>query len=308
ATRSSVSTFVISSKRLLQEISTHRKTLVQQNQLVSSELIRISMLWHEIWCEALEEGSRLYYAEHDVNGMIEVLKPLHEMMLQGPQTLRETSFTQAFGRDLREALKWIHAYEREEARRQQEDVDFCAEGESARSDDKRLDLIDQAWQIYYKVFQKIHKQVQTLSHLDLQYVSPLLLNARNLELAVPGTYTPEREESGDLITISYFSPSIDIIASKQKPRIIHMRGSDGRSYKFVLKGHEDLKQDERVMQLFGLINSLVAGQASKSTKFGDNATVSRIGVPNAASPTYQQIYSGGKLASNVNQVFNSLRV
>lgn len=39
-------------------------------------------------CEALEEGSRLYYAEHDVNGMIEVLKPLHEMMLQGPQTLR----------------------------------------------------------------------------------------------------------------------------------------------------------------------------------------------------------------------------
>ncbi|KAF4675377.1 phosphatidylinositol kinase- protein kinase tor1 [Perkinsus chesapeaki] len=309
ATRSSVSTFVISSKRLLQEISVHRKTLVQQSQLVSAELIRISMLWHEIWCEALEEASRLYYAEHDVNGMIEVLKPLHEMMLQGPQTLRETSFTQAFGRDLREALKWIHAYEREEARHQKDDVDFCADGESSKNDDKRLDLIDQAWQIYYKVFQKIHKQVQTLSHLDLQYISPMLLNARNLELAVPGTYTPEREEAGDLVTISYFSPSIDIIASKQKPRIIHMRGSDGRSYKFILKGHEDLKQDERVMQLFGLINSLVAGQASKSTKFQEiPAAAVRGGMVNVGSPAYQQIYSGGKYISNVNQVYNSLRI
>jgi len=31
-------------------------------------------------------------------------------------------------------------------------------------------------------------------------------------------------------------------------------GSDGVEYRFLLKGHEDLRQDERVMQLFGLIN------------------------------------------------------
>ena len=30
-----------------------------------------------------------------------------------------------------------------------------------------------------------------------------------------------------------------------------MTGSDGRNYGFLLKGHEDLRQDERVMQLFG---------------------------------------------------------
>jgi len=27
---------------------------------------------------------------------------------------------------------------------------------------------------------------------------------------------------------------------------------------FLLKGHEDLRQDERVMQLFGLVNTLLA--------------------------------------------------
>ena len=36
-----------------------------------------------------------------------------------------------------------------------------------------------------------------------------------------------------------------------------MYGSDGISYEFCLKGHEDIRQDERVMQLFGLINTLL---------------------------------------------------
>ena len=34
-------------------------------------------------------------------------------------------------------------------------------------------------------------------------------------------------------------------------------GSDGRDYLFVLKGHEDLRQDERVIQLLGLVNALL---------------------------------------------------
>jgi len=34
-------------------------------------------------------------------------------------------------------------------------------------------------------------------------------------------------------------------------------GNNGREYQFLLKGHEDLRQDERVMQLFGLVNSLL---------------------------------------------------
>lgn len=34
-------------------------------------------------------------------------------------------------------------------------------------------------------------------------------------------------------------------------------GSNGNDYMFLLKGHEDLRQDERVMQLFGLVNTLL---------------------------------------------------
>lgn len=35
--------------------------------------------------------------------MFDVLEPLHAIMERGPQTLKETSFNQAYGRDLAEA-------------------------------------------------------------------------------------------------------------------------------------------------------------------------------------------------------------
>ena len=47
------------------------------------------------------------------------------------------------------------------------------------------------------------------------------------------------------------------LASKQRPRRITVRGTDRRVYDFLLKAHEDLRQDERVMQLFGLVNTLL---------------------------------------------------
>ena len=52
------------------------------------------------------------------------------------------------------------------------------------------------------------------------------------------------------------------MASKQRPRRLSVMGSDGREYVFLLKGHEDLRQDERVMQLFGLVNTLLTVDAS----------------------------------------------
>ncbi len=38
-------------------------------------------------------------------------------------------------------------------------------------------------------------------------------------------------------------------------------GSDGNDYVFLLKGHEDPRQDERVMQLFGLVNTLLVQES-----------------------------------------------
>ncbi|EGN96671.1 hypothetical protein SERLA73DRAFT_170096 [Serpula lacrymans var. lacrymans S7.3] len=217
---------------IMDRMREHSPAIVEQALVVSHELIRVAILWHELWHEGLEEASRLYFSAKNPEGMIAALEPLHEMLEAGPTTARETSFAQVFGRDLHEA--------REACRR------YRAYGERAE--------LNKAWDIYYGVFRKVEKQLPQLTTLDLQYVSPQLLKARNLELAMPGTYQSGRP----IIRIASFATKLTVIASKQRPRRISLKGSDGRDYQYLLKGHEDLRQDERVMQLFSLVNTLLS--------------------------------------------------
>ena len=65
------------------------------------------------------------------------------------------------------------------------------------------------------------------------------------------------DSSNHQVYIQFFEPEIAIISSKQKPRKIFINGSDGFRYQFLLKGKEDLRLDERVMQLFDLMNNLI---------------------------------------------------
>lgn len=91
----------------------------------------------------LEEASRLYFGERNVTGMFQVLEPLHAMLERGPQTLKETSFNQAYGRDLTEALEWCKRY---------------------KISGNVRDL-NQAWDLYYHVFKRISRQLPQLISL-----------------------------------------------------------------------------------------------------------------------------------------------
>ncbi|KAJ8330853.1 phosphatidylinositol kinase- protein kinase tor1 [Batrachochytrium dendrobatidis] len=216
---------------ILDKMRAHSANLVDQALLVSQELIRVAILWHEMWHEGLEDSSRLYFGEHNIEGMFTTLEPLHQMLERGPETSREVSFMQAFGRDLAEAYDWCKKYKR-----------------TLNADD-----LSQAWDLYYQVFKKITKQLPQLSTLDLQHVSPKLLAAKNLDLAVPGSYV-----SGEpIVCINSFAPTLIVMTTKQRPRRLSIRSSDGKECQFLLKGHDDLRQDERVMQLFGLVNTLL---------------------------------------------------
>ena len=224
----------------------HSPILVEQADLVSHELIRVAVLWHELWHEGLEEASRLYFGDHNVEGMFQTLAPLHELLDKGAETLREVSFAQAFGHDLAEARHFCNIY------RQTNEV-----GD-----------LNQAWDLYYAVFRKIARQLPQLMTLDLKYVSPRLKDAHDLDLAVPGTY----QSGKPIIKIIAFDHVFSVIPSKQRPRKMTLRGSDGTSYTYALKGHEDMRQDERVMQLFGLVNTLLNND---SESFKRHLTIQR---------------------------------
>jgi FKBP12-rapamycin complex-associated protein len=55
----------------------HSALIVEQAKIVSEELLRVAILWNEMWREGLEEASRHYYIEHDYEAMLARLEPLH---------------------------------------------------------------------------------------------------------------------------------------------------------------------------------------------------------------------------------------
>ena len=255
---------------LMNSLKAHSSALVEEALMVSSELIRVAILWLETWHEGLEDASRLYFGEGNVSGMLDLLLPLHEKLEKGAETHRESDFIKSFGQDLAQAHRHIKDY----VRLVTESGSSVPTGPSApdsyepsgrliRQNEEAETAMNKAWDIYYTVFRRINKQLPALTKLELAQCSPALSRARSLELGVPGSYRVD----GSYVKIEKFIPSVQVITSKQRPRKITLRGSDGKDYVFLLKGHEDLRQDERVMQLFGLVNALL--ERDRQTKKHD---------------------------------------
>ena len=73
--------------------------------------------------------------------------------------------------------------------------------------------------------------------------------------------------------ITRFGPQLLIMASKQMPKRLVVLGSDEREHWFLVKGGEDVRLDERVEQLFGIVNSLMAPDAAVGLRVRTYAVV-----------------------------------
>ncbi|CEF67456.1 Target of rapamycin [Strongyloides ratti] len=166
--------------------------------------------------------------------MKNVLEPLHKQIQQDITTMtqKEQSFVYNYKADLDNAWNNCMHYE----------------------NTKQVKHMHAAWDLYYNTFKKLTNQLRNMQTLDMKICSPDLITYKNFNVVVPGTYNPY--SSKDPVMIKEVKRFANVISSKQRPRKVIMIGSDGEEYCFLLKGHEDPRQDERVMQLFGLINTL----------------------------------------------------
>jgi phosphatidylinositol kinase/protein kinase (PI-3 family) len=226
---------------LLNQMRQHSPVLVADAELVGTELIRVAILWNELWHEGIEEAFRCLFGRRDVEGFLSTLSDLHAMVRRGATTKKEHAFLKQYGQILDDADKWCKKYMR-----------------SGHQSD-----LTRATDLYNTVLKKTHKQIGQVTHLELQDISPALVEANDMKLAVPGTYVANGNE---VVRIARFEASLKVIESKQHPRKLRIVGSDGKTYAFLLKGHEDLRQDERVMQLFGLVNALLAADWETSRR------------------------------------------
>lgn len=107
--------------------------------------------------------------------------------------------------------------------------------------------------IVKQLIEEISKHISQKLGKEPQKAMEPLLRLRNLSIAVFGEYSI----GNPFPTITSFSSALEVIPSKKRPRKIQLSGSDGRTYMYCLKGNEDIRMDERVMQLFGMVNVLL---------------------------------------------------
>jgi len=78
-----------------------------------------------------------------------------------------------------------------------------------------------------------------------------------IEVEIPGQYTGDRlPNMNHHVKFSTFNPDVRILMSKQKPILFSCVGNNGRNYDYIMKAGEDLRQDERIQLLFGIMNNI----------------------------------------------------
>lgn len=112
--------------------------------------------------------------------------------------------------------------------------------------DRDLGRLWRRWHDLHRSFTASVKEKPSV--FNLEEASPRLASARNLCFSVPGTYMRLAHEGPD-ISIVHVVPTIEVLSSKQRPRKLSVKGSDGRLYGFLLKPREDLRLDERCAQM-----------------------------------------------------------
>uniref|UniRef100_A0A2K5DLI5 DNA-dependent protein kinase catalytic subunit n=1 Tax=Aotus nancymaae TaxID=37293 RepID=A0A2K5DLI5_AOTNA len=87
------------------------------------------------------------------------------------------------------------------------------------------------------------------------------------ELEIPGQYDGRGKPLPEYhVRIAGFDERVTVMASMRRPKRIIIRGHDETEHPFLVKGGEDLRQDQRVEQLFQVMNGILAGDSACSQR------------------------------------------
>ncbi|XP_051625579.1 DNA-dependent protein kinase catalytic subunit isoform X2 [Manacus candei] len=113
---------------------------------------------------------------------------------------------------------------------------------------------------------KTHKEPGNLKECS-PWMSDFKAEFLRNELEVPGQYDGKGKPLPEYhAKISGFDERISVMESLRKPKRITIRGSDEQDYPFLVKGGEDLRQDQRIEQLFDVMNIILSQDAACSQR------------------------------------------
>jgi serine/threonine-protein kinase ATR len=99
---------------------------------------------------------------------------------------------------------------------------------------------------------------------------PLVLPAESCLTATLPTATDTMKKhkafANDAVTIDSFLDEVLVLGSLAKPRKVTIRGSDGQKYAFLLKPKDDLRTDQRLMEVNHMIDRSLKREAESSRR------------------------------------------
>lgn len=143
---------------------------------------------------------------------------------------------------------------------------------------KAVSLLSNASKVTETVVVKLRQEFGRLNvapaKMRLADLSPWLSRYSMLDRAadedameLPGQYTGDSKPTPEThIRIVSFSEDVRCMASLRKPKRLTINGHDQRDYNFLVKGGEDLRLDQRIEQLFEIMNGVF--KASPKTARG----------------------------------------
>ncbi|KAJ3665343.1 hypothetical protein Zmor_000841 [Zophobas morio] len=99
------------------------------------------------------------------------------------------------------------------------------------------------------------------------WLSNFSAHKMDVDLEIPGQYDGNKLPlTQHHIKISGFNPNVSVMPSIRKPIKITILGNDTKEYPFLIKFGEDIRQDQRIQQLFSLMNNIFDNDKSLSGK------------------------------------------
>lgn len=267
-------------QRLLGCLKSLHPKLVKDVRLLIAELEGITVLWEEQWLSTLQDlhsdairriallkDEALRIADN--NSLISVEKPridaarYSEMMApiiaslerrlaitsRPPETAHEAWFQEQYGFQLQTAISTF------------------------KTPPTSIASISDVWRPFDAIVASLANQPKK-SVVLLADVAPRLAALSSSHVPIPGLKQQvngmadgariQNPDLPEIVTVTAFDKQVHILATKTKPKKLTMVGSDGQSYTYLLKGHEDLRLDARIMQLLHVVNGMLC--SNRSTK------------------------------------------
>ncbi|EAX97874.1 PIKK family atypical protein kinase [Trichomonas vaginalis G3] len=217
---------------LLKKFEEDHFGIVQGAKTFHKGLIRACTTKVELWADAMS-AMTVPLKTNNMRQMRAILNPLIDD-LSYPQTDDDRAFAKDYGQIVKSLAIEFKTFMK----------------------NPNKESLEKMWKICRDLYNQLKNDIENTAFIDVPSLSPDLASVQDIDIAVPGTYFIGQP----VITISLVGRSMEVLRSKQHPKRLCVKGSNGLEYWFLLKGHEDLRLDQRAMQIFDLINALFGGQ------------------------------------------------